>query len=116
MHHRVEGGIKIIQAEPPQNMNPHNAQNVSRMPVARKVAESTARADVSTPAVDRCARKRGITSAPSTASFPSAFTSHALKPLEMVVPSGGPKVTLNEYQSRNSVPMSAPAVPPTTIH
>src|SRR5690349_5570098 len=54
------------------------------------------------------------TSEPMTASLPSALVSHALA-LAVTWPSG-PRLTVMEYQSRNSVPISAASVPPTTIH
>src|SRR4051794_22008309 len=54
------------------------------------------------------------TSEPMTASLPSALVSHALA-LADTCPSG-PRFTVMEYQSRNSEPISAASVPPTTIH
>src|SRR5437763_8581160 len=55
-----------------------------------------------------------ITSEPITASLPSAFASHAPVLAEMW-PSA-PRLTVIEYQSRNSAPISVATVPATTIH
>src|SRR5438034_9250412 len=55
-----------------------------------------------------------ITSEQITASLPSALASHAPVLAEMW-PSA-PRLTVIEYQSRNSAPISVATVPATTIH
>src|SRR4051794_18754441 len=54
------------------------------------------------------------TSEPMTASLPSVLVSHALALAETWP--RGPRFTVMEYQSRNSEPITAASVPPTTIH